>query len=75
MSLDPARIIFAASFRPMKLLDDPDEWCIGCMFMKERSEVCHKAEEEAKKRGLPSCESGHIYVAVKTDPRQLDIFG
>jgi len=75
MPLDPAHIIFAASRRPMSLLDEDDDPCQGCIFMRERREVCHKAEEEAKKRGLPSCESGHVYVEVKTDPRQLDIFG
>jgi len=75
MPLDPARIIFAASRRPMSLLDEDDDPCQGCIFMRERSEVCHKAAAEAKLRGLPDCENDWVYVHVKIDPRQLDIFG
>lgn len=42
--------------------------------MRERSEVCHKAAAEAKLRRLNDCEDGWIYIAVKTDPRQVDLF-
>ena len=74
MPLDPARIIFAASRRPMSLLDEDDDPCAGCVFMRERSDVCHKAGAEAKLRRLPDCEDGWIYVPVKIDPRQVDMF-
>ena len=74
MALDPARIQFAAKLRPVALLDEDDDPCRGCLFVREHSSVCHKAEAEALKGGLPSCEDGHVYVAVKIDPRQVDMF-
>jgi hypothetical protein len=74
MPLDPARIIFATKLRPVSLLDEDDDPCDGCLFRKERSEVCHKAAEQAKLRGLEDCEAGFVYIAVKIDPRQVDLF-
>jgi hypothetical protein len=74
MPLDPARIIFAAKPKRVNRFDEEDDGCQGCLFLREHSSVCHKAEEEALKRGLPSCENDHIYIAVKIDPRQVDMF-
>lgn len=34
----------------MSLLDEDEDPCAGCVFMRERSEVCHKAGAEAKLR-------------------------
>lgn len=73
--MDPARIQFAASRRPVDLLDEDDDPCKGCLFERERSTVCHKAGAEAKRRGQPDCEDGWVYIAVKVDPRQVDMFG
>jgi hypothetical protein len=74
MALDPARIIFTAVRRPTSLLDEDDDPCAGCLFVRERSQVCHKACAEAKLRGLPDCDDGWTYAAVKIDPRQVDLF-
>jgi len=56
------------------MLDEHEDACDGCLFMKERSEVCHIAAQEAKLRGLSDCDEGFVFVEVKTDPRQIDIF-
>jgi len=56
------------------MLDEHEDACEGCIFLKERSEVCRIAGEEAKLRKLNDCEDGYVYVEVKTDPRQIDIF-
>jgi hypothetical protein len=74
MPLDPARTIFAASRRPVSMLDEDEDPCEGCVFRKERSEVCHKAAAEAKLRKLPDCEDGFVYVLVKVDTRKTDLF-
>lgn len=74
MSLDPKRVQFATQLRPQALLDEDDDPCKGCIFEKERSSVCHAAGAEAKLRGIEDCEAGFIYVAVKVDPRQCDLF-
>lgn len=71
---DPRTIIFATKLRPQAMLDDRDEECVGCIFEKERSTVCHVACAEAEKRGMENCENGVIYVAVAVDPRQQDLF-
>lgn len=71
---DPKTMIFATRLRPRAMLDDLDEECVGCIFEKERSSVCHAAGAEAKRRGLDDCEAGFIYVAVAVDPRQTDLF-
>jgi len=71
---DPRTIQFATRLRPPALLDEDDDPCSGCIFEKERSSVCHAAGDEAKLRGLEDCEAGFIYVAVKIDPRQQDLF-
>jgi len=73
-ALDPARIIFAAQPKRVNRFDEEDDGFRGCVFEKERPSVCHVAEAEAKKRGLPSCENDHIYITVKIDPRQVDMF-
>lgn len=72
--MDPARIQFAASRRPASMLDEDEDPCEGCVFHKERSEVCQKAAAEAKLRKLPDCENGWVYVLVKVDTRQADLF-
>jgi hypothetical protein len=74
MPIDPTRIIFAAQPKRVNRFDEEDDGCRGCLFEKERASVCHVAEAEAKKRGLPSCEDNRIYIAVKIDPRQVDMF-
>ena len=49
--------------------------CKGCMFDAERVSVCRVACERAKTLDLPDCDDGEgfIYVADKSDPRQLRI--
>ena len=76
MSLDPRRIQFAAQRQhKVNVLDEEDNGCRGCLFERERHSVCVVAGEEAKKRSLFDCENDHvIYVAVKIDPRQQDLF-
>jgi hypothetical protein len=72
---DPRTILFAAQRQhKVNVFDDEDDACKGCLFERERHSVCKLAGEEAKKRRLPDCDDGWIYIAVKTDPRQLDIF-
>ena len=71
---DPARILFSAQPKRANPFDEDDDACRGCVFEKERSQVCHAAGKEAKQRRLPDCEDGFIYVAVKVDPRQQDFF-
>lgn len=72
--MDPAHIQFAAKPHKENFFADEDDRCKGCCFEHERSSVCHAAEVEALKRGLPSCETGNVYVIVKQDPRQTDLF-
>lgn len=74
MPLDPARILFAAHPKRSNFFDEEDDQCRGCVFEKERSSVCHAAGKEAKLRGIDDCEAGFIYVAVKVDVRQGDLF-
>lgn len=47
--------------------------CNGCLFDKQRSEVCRKANAVARLAGIADCDFGVVYVARETDPRQLTI--
>jgi hypothetical protein len=75
---DPLKTIFAvAHVTP----DDPiEDACRGCIFERDRPEVCTVAQEQAKLRGLDVCEHPDddgrsvIYVRVAVDPRQCDLF-
>lgn len=80
MNLDPARILFNESLRPLQ--DDPDNRglnCHGCIFNRQPARVCRQASEEAMRRGLRDCDAVDqfgdvaIYVRVDIDPRQLDL--
>lgn len=62
--MDPANTKFTTA---------PAKTCKGCLFNGERSPVCHKATALAVRAGLEDCDSGVIYIAVETDPRQLDL--
>lgn len=79
--MDPTRMQFGMS-EPRPLKDDPDGKgldCEGCLFQRQRASVCRVAAEEAVRRGLRDCDAidqfGEVvvYVAVKVDPRQLDL--
>ncbi len=72
--MNPAEILFAAQPKRVSRFDDEDDGCRGCLFEKERSAVCHQAGAEAKRRQVEDCEAGFIYVLVKVDPRQRDLF-
>lgn len=81
--MDPRKMLFGMS-EPRPLKDDPDNKgldCEGCVFHHQRASVCREAAEEAVKRGLRDCDAidqfGEVvvYVAVKVDPRQHDLFG
>jgi len=66
--LDPATMRYKAA---AAIPDRPD--CSGCVFRGQRSKVCKEAARLALRAGLPDCDSGHIYVAVPIDSRQLTI--
>ena len=72
---DPRAIMFAAQRQhKVNVFDEDDDGCKGCLFQNERFSVCKVAGEEAAARRLPDCEDGWIYVAVKIDQRQQDLF-
>lgn len=71
---DPRLLVFAAQPKRVNRFDDDDDGCAGCMFADQHSSVCRVAGAEAKRRGLDDCEAGFVYVTVKTDPRQIDLF-
>ena len=72
------RIQFMAQPAKTRLGEESDE-CAGCLFARQRMEVCRRACELAKLRGLPDCEdrsennSTYIYVRTAVDPRQIDL--
>lgn len=53
--------------------------CPGCMFRGQPSAVCKRANELAIAAGMSDCDAPTpggkqvIYVAIKTDPRQMDL--
>jgi hypothetical protein len=50
--------------------------CRGCLFDGQWARVCNRVAELAALAELPNCERDHVvYVAVKSDPRQLEITG
>lgn len=78
--MDPRRIQFSQQARPLP--DDPSEEglnCRGCIFNRQRSEVCRIASEEAQRRSMRDCDAIDqfgdvvIYVHTDQDPRQLDL--
>jgi hypothetical protein len=72
---DPRTIQFAAKRQhKVNVLDEEDDGCRGCLFERDRASVCRIAGEEARARRLPDCDDGWVYVAVKVDPRQQDLF-
>ncbi len=64
--VDPATMHFTAI---------PGATCEGCIFYRQRSNVCHKAEQAAALIDLPICSvgPGYIYILDKSDARQLRI--
>lgn len=71
--MNPSEIKFTAE-------EGKRKGCRGCLFEPEHSSVCHAACAEAKRRGLPDCDStgptgkSVIYVLVPVDERQQDLF-
>lgn len=53
--------------------------CTGCIFDRERSTECHKAEAIARRLELATCEdraengNSYIYVLTKIDLRQMSL--
>lgn len=63
-----------------KVAAEGSAWCSGCVFKGQASKVCIRACAAAVRAGLPDCEDKdpatgrtHIYLAVETDPRQIDL--
>ncbi len=75
MKRDPRKTLFTTQRLNPGMLHEGEDECSGCIFQKERHAVCLIAAEEAKLRGLSDCDDNVIYIAVKTDPRQIDLLG
>ncbi len=62
--VDPATLHFTAT---------EGATCEGCIFLHQRSNVCHKAAHVAALIALPDCSKGFIYIFDKSDARQMRI--
>lgn len=78
MALDPDRMRFSQEARPW--VEDEDNRglnCFGCLFAKERSEVCERAGAAAQSLGLRDCDAvdqfGEVVIYVKYREVQIEL--
>lgn len=78
MALNPDRIRFSQEARPQ--IEDEDNRglnCRGCIFYRERAEVCRRASEAAARMRLRDCDAvdqfGEVVIYVKYREVQIEI--
>jgi hypothetical protein len=76
--MDPTAMRFSMSEpRPFIEDEEDDENCRGCLFRRQKSDVCYSAAAEAIERGMRDCDTidtlGRVIVYVQYNQVQTEI--